>query len=87
MLMNYSSMVTGSHIYALHMAIADLMLICTLPFQIIEISRSGIDGRPYHNKPCVLVQAVDTGTLIPNIVMRHGELDLEYAKYTGQSKS
>ena len=45
MLMNYSSMVTGSHIYALHMAIADLMLICTLPFQIIEISRSGIDGR------------------------------------------
>ena len=43
--MNYSSMVTGSHIYALHMAIADLMLICTLPFQIIEISRSGIDGR------------------------------------------
>ena len=45
MLMNYSSMVTGSHIYALHMAIADLMLICTLPFQIIEISRSGIDRR------------------------------------------
>ena len=80
MLMNYSSMVTGSHIYALHMAIADLMLICTLPFQIIEISRPGIRGRCH----CGLGRR--SGTLIPHLVMKHGELDLEYVKYTGQSK-
>ena len=75
MLMNYSSMVTGSHIYALHMAIADLMLICTLPFQIIEISRSGIDGRQ---------ESINYGPLIPNLAMKRGESDLEYVKYIGR---
>ena len=75
MLMNYSSMVTGSHIYALHMAIADLMLICTLPFQIIEISRSGIDGRQ---------ESIKYGPLIPNLAMKRGESDLEYVKYIGR---
>lgn len=35
MLTDYSSMVTCSHIYALHMAIADLILLCLLPFQIV----------------------------------------------------
>ena len=78
MLMNYSSMVTGSHIYALHMAIADLMLICTLPFQIIEISRSGIDGRQATIK--------NNSPWIPLEAMKHGESDLEYVKYIEQSK-
>ena len=78
MLMNYSSMVTGSHIYALHMAIADLMLICTLPFQIIEISRSGI--RRTSRKQ------TQYGPLIPNLAMKRGESDLEYVKYIEQSK-
>ena len=78
MLMNYSSMVTGSHIYALHMAIADLMLICTLPFQIIEISRSGIHGR----------QATlnNDSPWIPLGAMKRGESDLEYVKYIEQLK-
>ena len=83
MLMNYSSMVTGSHIYALHMAIADLMLICTLPFQIIEISRPGISGRWSIRLKNIWSRCE---SLIPHLVMKHGELDLEYVKYTGQSK-
>ena len=78
MLMNYSSMVTGSHIYALHMALADLMLICTLPFQIIEIFRSGIDGRQSTIK--------NNSSWIPLEAMKHGESDLEYVKYIEQSK-
>ena len=37
MLYHYTAMVTGSHIYALHMSIADLFLILMLPFKIMSI--------------------------------------------------
>ena len=36
MLCNYTHMITSSHVFAIHMAIADLLLILLLPLHIIE---------------------------------------------------